>query len=101
MHQVESDVQRVDHTQGLPSKPVLEMALNLDVLKTEVTQTLAKGLAKDIEYVLLKVAMELQDKANMLALVQPQNIEQAAKMQKLRFKRYSEVFKLCHEMSLT
>ena len=75
MHQADSDSLRVDHSQGLPSKPVLEMALNMDVLKTELAQTLADGLTKDIEYALLKVAMELQDKANMLALVQPQNIE--------------------------
>ena len=54
---------------GLPSKPVLEMALNLDILRSELNHLLQSKKIKDIEYVLLKVAMELQDKANLLQMI--------------------------------
>lgn len=57
---------------GLPTKPVLEMALNLDKFKQEVQLSLQAGLWQDIEYVLLKIAMEVQDKANMLTIMQQQ-----------------------------
>ena len=53
----------------LPSKPVLEMALNLEIFRAEVRQTLQEGRTQDLEYVLLKVAMEVQDKANMLTMM--------------------------------
>ena len=54
---------------SLPSKPVLEMALNPELFKREVAQALDMGLSNDIEYVLLKIAMELQDKANVLTML--------------------------------
>ena len=55
---------------GLPSKPVLEMALDLKLFKAEVKECLEADLIQDVEYVLLKVAMEVQDKANMLTMMQ-------------------------------
>mmetsp|Transcript_67 Transcript_67/g.123 ORF Transcript_67/g.123 Transcript_67/m.123 type:complete len:245 (+) Transcript_67:84-818(+) len=91
---------------NLPSKPVLEMALDLSLFKREVQNTLSRGQSADIEYVMLKVAMEVQDKANMLNMLQQQSyrprtvqeVEQAAKMQRLRYQRFSSVFKACHEL---
>ena len=55
---------------GLPSKPVLEMALNIDLFKQEVKECLDANLTQDIEYVLMKIGMEVQDKANMLSMMQ-------------------------------
>lgn len=59
----------------LASVPVLEMALNLDsfVSRVEDLAALSSPEAQSqLEYVLLKIAMEIQDKANFLA-VQIQN----------------------------
>ena len=53
----------------LPSKPVLEMALNLETFKREVRATIEAGRTSDLEYVLLKIAMEVQDKANLLQMM--------------------------------
>ena len=83
------------------------MALNLPKFEREVAACVEAGHYLDLEYVLLKVAMEVQDKANMLSMLQQQTyrvksvqeIEHAAKMQKLRFKRFANVFKICHEHS--
>ena len=49
---------------GLTSKPVLEMALSTEIFKKEVRELLDQGRTKEIEYVMLKIAMEIQDKAN-------------------------------------
>ena len=57
----------------LPSKPVLEMALNLETFKSEVSETVEAGKVSDLEYVLLKVAMEVQDKANLLQMMRQQS----------------------------
>ena len=43
----------------LPSRPVLEMALNLDQFKLEVKRLIDAGNLKDLAYVLLKIAMEI------------------------------------------
>jgi len=63
------DAAMCDLQDGLPSKPVLEMALDLERFKREVIDTVSQGRVEDVEYVLLKVAMEVQDKANMLNLL--------------------------------
>ena len=39
------------------------MALNLDQFKFEVKRLIDAGNLKDLAYVLLKIAMEIQDKA--------------------------------------
>jgi len=57
----------------LASVPVLEMALNVDRFVSQVEAIAATaGTNPDaqahLEYVLLKIAMEIQDKANFLAL---------------------------------
>ena len=58
----------------LPSKPVLEMALCPEKFEREVQELLEQGRVREVEYVLLKIAMEIQDKANMQNLLkQKQN----------------------------
>lgn len=57
----------------MASVPVLEMALNVDRFVSQVEAIAATaGTNPDaqahLEYVLLKIAMEIQDKANFLAL---------------------------------
>ena len=54
---------------GLPSKPVLEMALCPENFQKEVMELLDQGRVKEVEYVMLKIAMEIQDKANMQNLI--------------------------------
>lgn len=54
---------------GLPSKPVLEMALCPEKFQKEVMELLDQGRVKEVEYVMLKIAMEIQDKANMQNLI--------------------------------
>ena len=54
---------------GLPSKPVLEMALCPEKFEREVQDLLEQGRVKEVEYVMLKIAMEIQDKANMQNLI--------------------------------
>ena len=44
---------------GLPSKPVLEMALSPENFQREVKELLEQGRVKEIEYVMLKIAMEI------------------------------------------
>ena len=57
---------------GLPSKPVLEMALSPENFQREVNELLEQGRVKEIEYVMLKIAMEIQDKTNMQNLIKQQ-----------------------------
>ena len=45
------------------------MALDLELFKAEVKECLEAELIQDVEYVLLKIAMEVQDKANMLTMM--------------------------------
>lgn len=57
----------------LASVPVLEMALNLDSFVSKVDALAAEATSSpeaqaQLEYVLLKIAMEIQDKANFLAV---------------------------------
>lgn len=57
----------------LASVPVLEMALNLDSFVTKVDALATQAASEppavvQLEYVLLKIAMEIQDKANFLAV---------------------------------
>ena len=46
------------------------MALDIDLFKKEVQSAIDSGMTADVEYVMLKVAMEVQDKANMLNMLQ-------------------------------
>ena len=48
------------------------MALSLDAFRREVQELLDQGRIKEIEYVMLKIAMEIQDKANMQNLLKQQ-----------------------------
>jgi hypothetical protein len=57
----------------LASVPVLEMALNLDKFVAQIDDLAAAAASQPqavamLEYVLLKIAMEIQDKANFLAV---------------------------------
>jgi len=45
--------------ESLPSKPVFEMALNIEIFKEEVKKTLQLNQTQQLEYVLLKIAMEI------------------------------------------
>jgi len=54
---------------GLTSKPVLEMALSTEIFRKEIQELLDQGRTKEIEYVMLKIAMEIQDKANIQNLL--------------------------------
>ena len=68
-HEAPADSALGLHSTSLPSKPVLEMALNIQTFTEEVKECLRLGLVSEIEYVLLKIAMEIQDKANMLTMM--------------------------------
>ena len=46
------------------------MALDIELFKREVQQVLSQGKIHDVEYVMLKIAMELQDKANIVTMLQ-------------------------------
>jgi hypothetical protein len=61
------------NNEELASVPVLEMALNLDKFVARVDDMAAAAASQPqaqamLEYVLLKIAMEIQDKANFLAV---------------------------------
>jgi hypothetical protein len=40
------------------------MALSTEIFRKEIQELLDQGRTKEIEYVMLKIAMEIQDKAN-------------------------------------
>ena len=48
------------------------MALSPENFQREVNELLEQGRVKEIEYVMLKIAMEIQDKANMQNLIKQQ-----------------------------
>lgn len=61
------------NNEALASIPVLEMALNLNKFIAQIDEYAAVAASQpqvqaELEYVLLKIAMEIQDKANFLAV---------------------------------
>ena len=48
------------------------MALSPENFQREVNELLEQGRVKEIEYVMLKIAMEIQDKTNMQNLIKQQ-----------------------------
>ena len=79
--------------------PVLEMALDSDRFVCQFKELLQRNDRSGAAYVLLKIAMEIQDNQNMVSqqqsgqAVDQAKLEQRSRMQKLRFKRYAQLFK--------
>ena len=44
---------------SLSARPVLEMALNVDNFRREISVCLEEGRVEEVEYVMLKIAMEI------------------------------------------
>ena len=70
------------------------MALNVDAFRTQVRRMKELNNYQGINYVLLKIAMELSDK------LKPNMSAAQHKMQKLRFLRFAELWKIALEETM-